>query len=766
MCIKKFAELPKTIIQSKGKYINQHTLLQCFRPNKTTHVDKLECGNGFTTAFLNNPPPPNQINILIAPNKAVVIGKEQEYKIKQLAGSKTLPTKFFYKGSQDYNFDDAKILVFVADSFLIYKRSLVEIKERINFILIDEYHSTETQSTFRNNLINFIANITKIVGSAPAVTTITATPLLFSQIDIKIRLLERTPTNRSIVVSNDENNAVERMKTLLNANEKVVLFTNSLKVIQKFKHKNKLEANFIVGTTMMGNLVEDAEIIQNDRSNLIICTSRGFEGFDIYGGGFNIFYFEDRSRPHTTFYASNLYQAINRTRDGYKYAEYVRLELSTNRNLYLTKNRVNDISQLDKKIQRFANRSNLSNEQKQSTEYKDYKPFLIFTANKSGGFDVDLNQSRINLEKELHIFDNQNFFNSDFKQFFEERNISFIDARTAPRRVNKNNNSIKDKRNFLKINQDLISALGLFDNDYFIIPERTDEPDKALKKVRTYLRRKNYNGTHERSGVQLMVLSFLKNNDDYNKLISKVISAHALKQHEKHTRRDAEKNISKFKDKANGIVLELLQSFANENLYFRKKIIAHRDYNILTELGISQIEIITGAVGLSFKEVDIRTCYPRLLYALNGLGLPSNFYGDGKINKRKINVLLNDFMFNPKQSTPLKIQKVRAKTNLLNAGIDPKVTSYLIEHFFQSKFRGNLFNFLAYFEKQLIDKLKLELREKSIKSIFRRHDSLVVFDPNFLPQYQIRDFEFLDQKGWFLDEVKEAKILEEIDFLF
>lgn len=759
-------QVAKIITQKQGPYIDRSTLLQCFRPGEITHVDKIECGNGFTTAFLNNEPPEDKVNILIAPNKAVVIGKEQDYLIKNVSGVRTIPTKFFYKSSQDFNFEGAKILVFVADSFLIYKRSLKAIKDRINFVLIDEYHSTQTQSVYRSKLVNFINSVKNIVGVHTAVTTITATPLLFSHIDIKIKLLERQKEKRSVTISNNERAAIDRIKTLLANNEKVVLFTNSIKIIQKFIDNGKLEVNLKVGNTLLGDIVEMCQITNNSRSNFYICSSRGFEGFDIYGEDFNVFFFEDRSRKHTTFYASNLYQALNRCRDGFKYAEYVRLELSKNRSLYLNNNRVEDINQLDKKIQRFINRKDISTEQKQRNAFKDYNEFIIYTKNDNGTFNIEVNESRINLEKELHLYDNQNFWNSEFYQFFEDRNVNFIDARHKVFRVNKRNTPEGVKRDFLKVNNRFIETNDLFGKDYFLIPIRTDNSEKALKNVTKYLRRKNYNGNYTRSHTQLMILCYLTRPNEFKELLRLIVLSYANKQHQNHPKREAEVKIKEFREKAQSILLEFLQCFVNDNLYFKKNIVGHRDYNILVEVGISQIRIICDAIGVGFTEVDVRNCFPRILYAINDLELPVNFYGVNKENKTKINVLINNFMYQPKLTTPLKIQKVRGKQNLLKVGIDPKVTEFLINHFFKARFRGDLFNYLSYFESELLQKLKNELRDCNIKSIFRRHDSLIIFDSHFDKEKHVREFEFLGQKNWFLEPLKEPEKQLENELVF
>ena len=194
-------------LHNDSRYLTPYVISKCFIKGKTNHVDKVICGNGFSTSFLNLEPPKDKINILIAPNRAVIIGKERQHIVNSQI-KETIPTKFFYKGSQDYNIEDAQILCFVSDSFLQYKSQIEKIKDKVNFILIDEYHSTIIQSTFRKKLVNLIDEVRFIVGGEVGITTVTATPLLFSKIDIRIKTHERFIKPIDINITNDEVNAV------------------------------------------------------------------------------------------------------------------------------------------------------------------------------------------------------------------------------------------------------------------------------------------------------------------------------------------------------------------------------------------------------------------------------------------------------------------------------------------------------------------------------------------------------------------------------
>lgn len=84
-------------LQNFERYITEDTLRQCFARGSYRLVDKVLCGNGFSTRFLLTSPIRHHVNILIAPNIQVVKGKEREY----LSGRIQTPNKigFFMKGA-------------------------------------------------------------------------------------------------------------------------------------------------------------------------------------------------------------------------------------------------------------------------------------------------------------------------------------------------------------------------------------------------------------------------------------------------------------------------------------------------------------------------------------------------------------------------------------------------------------------------------------------------------------------------------------------
>jgi len=740
------------------RYLAPSIVNDCFALSKTIHVDKVVCGNGFSTAFLNLQPTPGTINILIAPNRAVIIDKEKQHIVKSQVQD-TIATKFFYKGSEHYNFDDADILCFVADSFLQYQASIEKIADKINYILIDEYHSTVIQSAFRSKLVNLVNKVRNIVGESPALTTVTATPLYYSNIDIRIKekvTSDSFITPFNINLTNDEVNAIQSIKKLLQANENVIVATNSKKVIYNLRDENNtLEADFVIGERLMSSTVELVKVKQNDRSNLKVISGKGFEGFDVYGEDYNVFFFEDRSQDYTTFYLANLYQAINRARDGVKYVEYIRLDLDKKRKL--------PFQNIDRAVTRFVKRNDISIHQKQATDFNHYKPFIILDQSKDGVFRLSKNEDGIKLFKESVLYDNRNI-SKHFKPFLDDRKITLTDKRDINNRLPRVQVATTTKKTNLYINRILIGKLGLFNDEYFMPVLSTDKVDVALVNVKTYLRRKNYDGKYERKDTHFLVLDYLTNDKLFTGVLNELTRRYNEASVKKYGIAKSKERRDRFKNKANRVLIEMLQIFVNDNLYIKRKEIANRDYNVLVDVGFDELKFIGSLLTVDVEEIDIRNCFPRILYAINGLELPADFYGVDKKNKYKINVLLNDFMLNVKAKSSISTQKKNAIRNLKNVGIDDKVIAYLMSNFFESKHRGDLFNFLSFHEKKIIKKLKNHLLERNYKGLTRRHDSLIMFDQS-IEKATLNDFEYMNQYGWFFEHTtsQKSKVLVEVD---
>ena len=165
------------------------------------------CGNGFSTGFLKMKIPFNMINIMIAPNKSVIIGKERDYIDNPDKYEQRI--KFFYGESTASDFSGADVLVFVTDSFINRYDQIAEISDRIDKVLIDEVHSIHQQSVYRKNLVNFEKKVKGILSDS-SIVSVTATPILYSKVDITIRNAFTPKIN--VLVSKDRKETLERIK--------------------------------------------------------------------------------------------------------------------------------------------------------------------------------------------------------------------------------------------------------------------------------------------------------------------------------------------------------------------------------------------------------------------------------------------------------------------------------------------------------------------------------------------------------------------------
>ena len=398
-----------------GKYLTPKLVKSCFVKNTITSVDKTLCGNGFSTSFLKLKPEKGKLNILIAPNKAVVLSKQKDYNAKLLDSTNRI--KFFYLESTEFDFTDADILFFVSDSFLMMKDKISKITTLIDKILIDEYHSIEIQSLFRKNLVDFPKIVKQLCPHKNTSTvTVTASPNLYANVDVKLKPDHIPPT--VIHMEYDKAKTFKRIKDDIADKKEVVVFTNSSRNIYSIRDNHgTVTARFIVGSSFLQSLYEVVQVQEKESAKLTIVSGRGFEGFDINYENANVYFLEDRATKFQTFYLSNLYQALSRTRSGATYIEYCRQNLSHKRST--------PYANINKTVTKFIRNKILSVENKQKKEHSDLHPFVVFNQNSEGTFTISKNQAAIDLLQETILYDNLAFTNA-FDQFLQERNIEII----------------------------------------------------------------------------------------------------------------------------------------------------------------------------------------------------------------------------------------------------------------------------------------------------------------------------------------------------
>jgi len=637
------------------------------------------------------------------------------------------------------------------------KDKLKQISYKIDKVLIDESHTVEKDSLYRYNLIDFESKVKSICNdSLTSIVTVTASPNLYSKVDIVID--NEGIKESTINVSKDREKALKRIKNDIKNNENIVVFTNSTTVIYHLRnYKNELEANFVIGESLTRNLTELFTIIPNKQSNLTIVSSRGFEGFDIYKKDAKIYFFEDRANEFETFFLSNLYQAINRVRNGAKYIEYNRLELSDSRK--------QDFKNIDIEVENFINDSSISASEKQRTEYKKYKKFVIFQQDDAGAFTVKKNEVAIQLYKETLLYD-KSFPAPEFEPFLNARKIKINLISDVNNRINKKVKASVKEKNLLN-NSKLIDELNLFGENYILevkdlhsimFGKPTHENRELyLKHFKTYLRRKNYKGDRTLTEREKIALNLLKDVKKYNNLVSKVTRAYDNRSIDKYGLKASAPYRETFKNKSYNVVCKLILMFVNNRIGLPSKWIANRNYNLLTEIGVNELKIVGDIFNVKVSEIDIQKCFSRVLYGINGIALPSDFYGINKENKLTINVFLNDFFYKSELTSEKKLQKNNAIIKFRKLGFNEVVIKYLIDNFFECAFRGDLFNKLSFYEKKIISEVKELCKDKNNSGVIRRHDSIIVFD-NKEDLTFLNDCEFLNVKGWF--NVKEVPVIQ------
>jgi len=761
-------------LYNPNRYLEPNIIEPCFIDGKTLSTNKQLTGNGFSTAFFKIKPSHGKVNILIAPNKAFIQDKELKYKENPSQyGHNRL--KFFYNETQESDFTNADVLVFVADSFWHRRDSLSSIAHRVEKVLIDEIHSTEQQSfAFRKVLEEFVKKVETVFNYPfTAIAMVTATPMLFSKVDIVIH--NEHIQEQTVHRSRNQYEAIKRADADIKNGENVVIFANNATVIYHLRnYKNILKARFIIGTSLMRTVVTLATITNDDKSNVTIASSRGFEGFDLDYEDAKVYFFEDRSRKNERFYISNLYQAINRTRKGAKYIEYCRQELSNDSKGAFS------INEIDEKINDFVSsdfkyKSKLQSiENKQKRIFKDYHPFVIFKQDKKGAYSVKPNQVTINLYKESKIYDKP-FPAQEFDDFIKERKLIFKDIPDVNNRLTKKVKRSQKIKNLYN-NRELIKKEGLFDDDFrikvvnlhsYTIKDVYKYRELYLKHLEEYLMRKNYDNNYEITERQQIALNILKDEKRFKKLFDDLMKLRAIRKSKKNEIQDIDDPDADYGGyrRLFADYVSVLIMFCNNRIKVPSKWIANRNYNLPTRIGMEELNSVGDIFNVSILELDIPSCYSRIIYALNNKIPPKNLYGRNKENKLKINVFLNNFFLRKFMKTDKRQQKNKVVERFRDFGFDDDVITYLVDNYFECEFRGDLFAKASFHECKIITDVKdNHIKDFKNDGVMRRHDSVLVFNNKADLSY-LNEYEYLGVKGWFNVKTIPVYTLERVDDL-
>lgn len=717
------------LIQNQARYITPETLAQCFEIGRVLHVDKVLCGNGFSTAFLTTHPPSGKINVIIVPNKQVIISKQQHLET-------ALRIKYVYEESQDKNLNNADVIMFVADSFVLNMKLLLAMKRDIHHILVDEWHSIEIQSSFRFNLVRFLDNLIPFLEHS-AVTTVTATPNQYSPIDIQIQNSYQQPVKIHVTANRRE--SVVRVMQGIKLGLPTLVCTNDAATIYQLKKYDKtLTARYMIGDSLARSLVQRIIVHEDENSNLVVCSSRGFEGMDLLEKDYCVFFFEHRGNNHECFYIANLYQALNRPRNGLKYAEYSRIDLHTKRKPQPSESDVFN----------FIARSDISPEQKQAKQYEEYHSFVYFKTRDGGVVNVLPNDASIHLLKEKLTYDEG--YNR-FGRFTKDRLIEWVNLDEQQQTGQRMRTDIEERIKMLELNTPYIDKFDLFGDEFIFQPVRLDTFEEYVKEVERWQMLKNYNGLRGVLTREHDVLNVLRTMQ--GEVVKELCRARFTKWQAEYRGDVLKKKKTEFLQMAPALAGEFISCLVNDNIVFKPNWVAHRNYNVLTMLSLENIEYMASLVNIDLTVIDIRNCFPRVCYALCGAELPSDFYGphdEGRsTRKRKMNIALNNIWHDPKGKTPERVARANTEKQLLNYGFHPRVVEWLMNNFFLSKYKGDFFNRMAWHEKRIIGEVKKKLEDiGGFDGLARRHDSLVIFNLRANVSW-LNEYEYLGLNGWF-----------------
>jgi len=723
---------------NKHKYLTSDLIEQCFEKGKIKYIDKVITGNGFTTGFSYLRPSFNKVNVLIAPNQSVVKDKEVEHASGKFAPNKRVA--FVYEGSGlrgkaiDYD-----LIVIVSDSFVNFAFKL---QGKVDKLMVDEYHSVIIQSAFRYKLKKMMYTLQDDFTDT-SISFVTASPLLYSKIDIQID--NTYVEERLLHTSNNVEESILRCVNSINTGKKVLIFAQDSAIIKRILQDTKRD-NFrlIAGKSFTTTLLSKSQYTLDNNSNIIICSSAAFEGWSDYSIGGDVYIYMNLGNSHNTFLGCNIYQAIGRLREGYNYAE----ACITNLGGGGFPNKI--ISNVEGKIDKMISIDDVPIERKQSKSFvfylhgkkvkaSDLIPYTYYKRDKNI-YTLCKYHPAIDVHNEIKQIDTRL---KVYKEYFKVRNIELInvDIDITQRRLT---NRIRREQRVENITQNILTNNLQDDFMDFFFKSFTPNDKRAyyIEEI-DVMQEVGFNLGMEVEDKYQVLKEYLSNGyfEELRELfisskLSKGIGRDKLREELKSFKEVTYVNTV---DVAVGITFDRMDS----------NIVGHRDYNKLTSIGIKLISFISDKLGLKVTEVDIKNCFPRIVYALNGMELPVDFYGkDRAANKKRINVTLNSFRFNSKKNRIEAKQRADSKGRLLDAGIDGRCVEWLMVNYFNSKFKGELFNYLAYHERCIIG-AAMDLVEAYNAGVrmYRRHDSFICFEE--INYSCLNEFKYLGEEGWF-----------------
>ena len=727
------------ILNNTNKYLSSELIEECFEKGKINYVDKVVTGNGFTTGFGYLQPSFNKVNILIAPNQSIVKDKEKEFAAGKFAPSKRCA--FVYEGSGlRGSHSDYDLIVLVADSFNNFSYKL---KGNIDKLMVDEFHSVIIQSPYRSSLRKLLYSLENDFKEA-AISFVTASPLLYSKIDIQIN--NKYTTNRVLHTTSDLKESINRCIDSIKSGKKTLIFTQDSTIVKNIlKGADRNNFRLISGSSFQSTLLTKSIYKLDENSNIVICSSAAFEGWSDYSIGGHNYVYMNLGNSTNTFLGCNIYQALGRLREGYGYAEICCTRLGGGGFPN------NIVEELEEKIEKFISIDKYSIEQKQSKSFeftykrnrvkaKDLINYVYFKREQNKytilsyhhGIDVHNETKQIDTKLKLYA------------DYFRTREIELKDIDvdiTQKRLITRIHREQRVENVVTNIKDNDLSDCFM---DFFFKAFKPENKIKYYTNEIDIMQECAFQLGMELNPKYEILKQYLLN-DGYYLELKEVLKEAAIKWGS--SRREIVDSLAAFDETTFDYTLDVAIGITFG--WFESNIVGHRDYNKLTLVGIDLIEFVADKLNREVVEVDVRNCFPRIIYALNGYELPLDFYGkDRQKNKRRINIMLNSFRYNKDISRSEASQRSDAKRNLIKAGIKEEVVEWLLNNYFVTDFKGDFFNFLAYHERCVVIAAMEKIKQSNPEAeLFRRHDSFLCF--NELSYKVLNDFEYLGCTGWF-----------------
>lgn len=721
----------KTIINT-NKYLSTELIEKCFEKNKSLNIDKRITGNGFTTGFADLKPAFGKVNVLVAPNQSVVTDKENDYNAGNFGKGKRIAFVLENQGLRGYA-KDYDLIVLVADSFVNFSYKL---EGNIDKLVIDEIHTTHSQSGFRYKLSKFLKILKANYNSHCDIAYITATPNKYWHPDI---VIENTKMlHQDVYLSNDINKTIERVAQKFNDGERCLIFTNEADVVYNIMAKCKSNSIAIgSGVNFLTTLLSKVEVDINKDSLLQIHSSKNFEGWSDQSIESNVFFFSNIAIVHAAFLPSNIIQALGRTRNGFKYSEICIREKSRLGFKFSKTLKEHDILKM---IERLINVKTSVEKKMSKTHSFRYQGEVINTRVLDPFIYYRYDQEKISMEVNhdyLNIFKEQiDLTRSLESSYFSDRGLNVI----------KLNDKMKSTLRVISIKGELkmnVIANNISNNDKhdiineFFFSKRPNE-DLSNSKTRDFYATEvsNMIDVAARTNTKIPsrwinLLDILTDPNLYSEL-AKINTERKIKKGE--SAREIRKSKKSFKKVGFKKSLQVAINIVREKI--THNIVAHRDYNEYTAVSIRIIEYFAKRLDLSVTEYDIKTAYPRILYSICGLELNETFYGQNKKLKISANAIINDLWYDKKKSTPLYKQKQNAIRRLQAVNFDNTVIDYLMTNWFETQYKGDIFNFLAYNESKIIKDVQRRMIDYNANDpsafVFRRHDSFLYFNDGIM----------------------------------